>query len=428
MIDIVRVESRLLDYVSMELVFRAGAALDPPGKEGLTFLMANALLRGTAHHTHEQLAKELDLLGTGIGISVGNESVTLSADCAGRYRQRLAELVAEALVRPRFPADELAKFNRQTVAELTEMKDSDSALASLHFAGLLLSGHVYGHPRRGYLTTVPHLSRKDVTRHYEKFMVRANLFLGVAGAVGPEDEADLVRTAAALPQGEERPDTTLPVPHDGGLRILLVTRPDRTQAQVVMGQLGLPAASPDFLPAAVAITGFGGTFTSPLVREIREKRGWSYGVGASLSPGRYAGIVKLGFTPKNEDVPDAISLALDMLHELQARGIGAKDLRFAQQYLVNQFPFALDTPMKRMHRQLIVKLLNRPADHLDTYLRDVQAITPKGANQCLKRLLRPGSLSIVVVGSESLEEPLRRLPGVSSLRTIPFSWDGPLSG
>ncbi len=424
---VIQVENHSLEYVAINMTLLVGSALDPPGKEGLAFFTSQMLTRGTKKYTKQALAEEIDFLGSNISVSSGNETVQVVADCASRNLPRLLELVTEVVVHPTFPEAEVEKLKRQTLADIAELKDSDGAAAALFFGQLVFEGHPYAHPTRGFARAVETFTRDDVVRFYREHYVRSNAVIGVAGDVTGKQVDELVVAAlAGLPAGSKRAPTPPVLSRDRGLDILLVTKPERTQSHVLIGHPSVRGDYPDLFPLSTAITGFGGTFTSILVREIREKRGWSYGVGASVLPGRYSGVFQVRFAPATGDTVPAVELTLKMLGTLAQDGLDEENLDFARQYLINQYPFLLDSSVKKMELELNAHLTGKPADYLDSYVETVEAVTGESAGRALKESLTPGNSSIVIVGDEGLEQELKALPGVARVRTVPHSWDGPL--
>lgn len=423
----VHVENHTLEYVALVLTFPVGAAHDPKGKEGMANLAANMLLRGTGRHSRAALAEELDFIGTSFGVNVGRETTQIFADCSTRNLPQLINLLEEVLAESTFPADEFEKLQRQTIAELSEMRDSDGDAARLFFSELLFEGHPYAHPTRGYEATVGAVTRDEAEEFYRRHFTSTDVLVGIAGDVSAEAVPGIrSQLLSRLPNGRNTP-LTPPVPSFGpGLRVLLVTRPESTQAQVSIGQTALRGDSPDLFPATVSVTGFGGTFTSVLVREIREVRGWSYGVGAGLVPGRHTGLFKVGYAPSTQDVVPAIQLTGELLRDLTTNGLADEHIQFAKSYLSSQYPFLLDTPHKRLAMAMDVVLANKPADYVERYVEYVGGVTVEEAREVVGRLLRPDDLAIVVVGDPALAEGLSRMAGVVSFRQISATWDGPL--
>jgi len=416
-----------LEYVSLRMAIPAGSAHDPRGREGLANVASQMLLRGTSAMGRSTLVESIDHLGAGISTGAGNEYAEVVLECSSRNLQPALELLGDILNRSSFPEDELAKVVNQASAEISEIRDADASLAAVLFGQLLFRGHPYGHPIRGYQSVLPGITRSEVVAFCRERYGREDLLVGAAGDVTPERlDALLSPVLAGLPAGPPREAPGPVAPSEPGIKVLLVTKPDRSQAQVVIGQRAVCGADPRVFPLLVAVTGFGGTFTSPLVREIREKRGWSYGASSAVVPGRFEGIMTTRFSPTTRDTPDAVMLALDMLSDLAHNGPSPEDLEFASGNLVNQFPFFFDTAPRKMETLFNARLAGRADDYLDTYVEKVRSVTPEEARSALSSVIDPSLQHVVVLGDESLEGPLGRIPGVSRLVKVPHTWDGPL--
>lgn len=423
----IHVVQRTLPYISLQVSLAAGSAKDPPGKEGLARLTGAMLTRGGRRFSQELFSEELDFLGTSLGVSTGNETVQIGADCATRNLDHLMELAGDALLSPAFLEEELRKTIRRTVAEMSEARDSDSGLTSRFMRQLLFRGHPYAHPTRGFEASVSSLTTADLREFYEQHYTAARLCVGTAGDLSSAQAGrQVLPTLKALPKGGRVAATVPPPPFADGHRVLLIAKPKRTQANVAVGQLAFPGSDPRLMPFGVAATGFGGTFTSVLVREIREKRGWSYGVGAGLVPGSVTGVFQARWAPQTADTVASVALTLELLDDFARNGPPEEDLRFAKEYLINQYPFLVETPVRRMEVEMNAHLVGKPEDYLERYVERVRATSLEDAFEAVSSVLRPNSQVIVVVGEASLEKPLSKLPGVSWFRKLPHTWDGPL--
>ncbi len=418
------VPNRSMGFVATSWSFPAGSSLDPVGLEGLSHLSAEMGLRGTAKRSREELARELEFLGCSPSADVGVESAHFGFECPTRYLERLAGIIREVFLEPDFRPEELERLKNQLYGEMADLKDSDSAAASLFFGQSLYSGDPYGHPIRGYRSSVEKIGVEQIRRFREEHYATHRLLLGVAGTCdASEIDQHFSGLLKQLPEGQAQ---ALPELGDSGIQgldVLLVTRESRSQAQVIIGQRAIPGPSPLLTALRLAVLGFGGTFTSPLVREIREKRGWSYGVSATLMAGRRSGSFKMRFAPKNSDVVPAIKLSLKMLTELVAEGAGDKNMEFTKRFLIQQFPFMVDTPLARLEQLLHMAATGKPDNHLETFCDRVRAVTSDEARAALAAVLKPERQTLVVLGDPSLAKPLSKLPGVARFRTIPVDWD-----
>lgn len=423
------VKEKSLDLVFLCLTFQSGSVEDPPGKEGLTYLTGEMLLRGTLRRTRKALQDRMDLLGANINLDVSRESVQVTADCTREHLGPVVRTVLELLTQPRFLQEELDKLVRQTVLELAEMQDGDSAAAGVLFSQALRTGHPYGRPSRGYPQSLAAITLEDVTARHKVMVNRNRLLLGLAAPISSAAARGWAqRVELALPEGDLPTETPEPLYPFSGLNVVLGTRPGRNQAQVILGQSGVPGNHPHMIPIHVAATGFGGTFTSTLVREIREKRGWSYSAGTSHTASRFAGSMRSRFAPKTEDVVPAIRLTLHLLKDLKEQGLAPGELDFARQFLIQQFPFHMDTTSKNVVQQLAAVHTRRPDRYMETYRDKVAAVTHEQVMTTMGPLLQPGAQTLVVVGHPSLESRLQELPGIQYFRVVNANSLEPLPG
>jgi zinc protease len=412
--------------VSIVVSFRNGGTSDPAGKDGLTRVMTRLVRRGSEGMTSTEIDEAVDTLGAELSLEVGPSTTSVHAQVIRRNLQPFCDLLARILGTPTFDPEELGRLLRESTAELLEARDSDRALAGLAFRRGLFKSHPYARGAAGRPSTVSTLTRDDVIAAYHRTFVRSDAVLGFAGAITP-DEARLLgaKLAAAVPDGARtRAELPEPAPPTGR-RLWFVDKPERTQTQILLGGLGTWPQDDDHQALATGTAVLGGTFTSRMMREIRSKRGWSYGTSARLSIERRRHAFTMSAAPGKSDCAPCIALELTMLEDFVKDGIEQDELTFIQNYLVRSHAFEIDTAPKRLGQSLEVELLGLPADYYTGYLDHVRAVTRETANAAIARRLSAKDLVIVVVGtaSESLEAVKAAIPDLAGVEVVPFDAD-----
>jgi zinc protease len=418
--------STVVPLVSIVVSFRSGALADPEGKDGLTRITTRMFRRGCKGMTSAELESAIDRLGGELGFDVGPSTMTLHAQVIRRNLQPFCELIVRILGTPTFDPEELARLKRETVAELLDARDNDRALAGLAFRRALFAGHPYARTAAGRPASVETITRDDVLKTYARRFVQSDIVVGFAGAI-TEDEArtlgaTLVRSVPEGPKVETVvPEPTLPA----GRRLFFVDKPERTQTQILIGTLGTHPRDPDHYPLVAATAVFGGTFTSRMMKEIRSKRGWSYGTSARLSIERKRHAFTMGAFPAAADCPPCIQLELELLESFIKDGITPRELAFIKNYLVRSHCFEIDTAPKRLGQTLEVDLLDLPADYHTGYLDHVRNVTLESANAAVRERLSAENLVVIVVGtaSEILEPVQKAIPNLVDHTVIPFDRD-----
>ena len=401
---------------------------DPPGQEGLSYLTAQMLTRGAGDRDHAAFHEELDLLGAQLHVGASRSGTTVSGDVLSRNLEAFEGLINDVLIRPRFEPEEFEKLKRSTLAELTQVKDHDDALGMRFFVRELFQGHPYGRPPMGTEASIASLELHQIIAWYEAHFRGPALVRAASGDMTAERALDsFQKTLGALPTapGDRSPPVPLP-PAVGGHHVTLVNKPARSQTQVFMGQPTLAASHEDYLPLLVANTLFGGTFTARLSHEIREKRGWSYGVSSSVAADRHVGTFTMRFYPGEEQTVPAIRLADSMLLSLIAAGAEEREVEAAKRFLIQSHPLGLETPEQELHQRLGLRLLGRDDAWLDRFTDEIAAIDVGQVNRALRAHLRPDQLlTTVVCTAPNLEDALALWDRPTHTQVLAYDQDPP---
>lgn len=418
--------SPALPLVSIVVAWKHGGTSDPPGKDGLARFTARMLRRGAKDLTAEQIESAIDSLGGELSLECGPSTTTLHGQVIRRNLDAFVELLARLVGSPTFAEDEIARLRRESAAELVDMRDSDRALANVALRRALFAGHPYERGATGRTSTIETFTRDDVVSTYEGRFVRGSLVVGFAGAI-TEDEARAAGTTLARATREgSPPNIALPEPaRPEGRHLVFVDKPERTQTQILIGTLGTWPHDPDHFPLLTATAVLGGTFTSRMMREIRSKRGWSYGTSARLSIERRRHAFTMSAAPGKNDCAPCIELELGMLADFVEKGITPRELSFIQKFLVRSHAFEVDTAPKRLGQALEVELLELPADYHEKHVDHVKEVTVDAANAAVRERLSPKDLVVVVVGTadEILDKVKGAIPELARHEVVPFDRD-----
>lgn len=420
------VESHELPLVDLSLSFRSGAAVEPKDKLGQTRLFGRMLRRGAAGRTSDEIEALIDRLGGELSVDVGASYINIHAQVIRRNLEPFVALLADLIGKPTFPEDELARLRREAVAEIIDARDSDKSLASKFFRRAVFGDHPYGRSISGTPKTIPGITRDDVVASHKLHLRRGNVVLGAAGDLTEADLRKIVLPLIdALPEGGPVADPTPPPTLAKGRRLLFVDKPARTQTQILIGALGTHPLDVDHTPLHVANTVFGGTFTARLMKEVRSKRGWSYGAYSRLPIDRQRDSFSIWTFPAATDAAACLALEIEMFEELVHKGITAPELAFAQSYLSESYAFDIDTAYKRVRQVVDEDLYGLPADYHSGYVGHVKAVTLEQANAALKLRLDPANFAVVVVGTASeLQGPIAKaIPNLVSTEIVPYDAD-----
>jgi zinc protease len=385
--------------VWFEVAIRGGAALDPPGIEGLHRHAALLARRGAGGRDRAQLDDVLDGLGAALDISVSRDAVSLSGLALARHLDAVLDLAADVLADPGFSADEHARLLRETPQVLDEIRDDDSALATRWFDLLCCPGYAYGRTSLGTEASLARIERSAAIAIWRREVAADNLVIGLAGYVDEASARRIVRRLTErLPASVSRdPAIVVPPAPPPGRRVILVDKPDRTQAQLRIGHLAARYGGPDTAELAVAEAVFGGMFSSRLMQEIRVKRGWSYGAGCALRRSRLPHWFEIWMAAAIDVAGPAVALTLDLFADYAAHGPTDDEVDFARSYLIGAMPFHIATARQRMQLAVRDAVFGLPAGFTARLPEALSALAAADVRAACRRQLRPDAAVTVAV-------------------------------
>ena len=406
--------------VWFDVSIRGGASADPRGVEGLHRHAAMLARRGAGSRDRAALDDVLDGLGAALDIGVSRDSLTLSGLCLSRHLDDVIGIAADILAAPRFDEDEHARLRRETPQVLDEVRDDDSALATRWFDWVCSPGHAYGRTSLGTEASIEQIERAAAIDVWRREVVADNLVIGLAGDVDEATAYKLVaRLVERLPTAPRPPAIGSPgssLAH--GRRVILVDKPDRTQAQIRIGHLGMRYGEPDTAALAIAEAVFGGMFSSRLMQEIRVKRGWSYGAGCGLRRSRLPHWFEIWMAAGIDVAAPAVALALELYADFAANGPTDDEVEFARAYLVGSMPFHVATARQRMQLAVRDAVFDLPPGFTAQLPESFAALSPGDIRDACRRQLRPGDTVTVAVTTAALAKDSLAASGAGALTVV----------
>ena len=404
-------EKHDLPLVSFSLTFIGGSdQFETADRRGVGSLTAAMMSEGTKTRSGDDLSNALQLLGTNISVGVGSESGSISfVSTTARFAATL-DILADMLVNSTFPPEALERLRAQRLVGLQQAKAQPGSIAARVFPRVL-----YGdaHPLGQSPTeqTVKAITRADVVDFHQRYFKPGRALVTVVGdvtaaAVRPVIEKGLANWAP----GGERPQFSFPpLPAAKATTIYLVDKPGSAQSIFALGMPGPPRSTPDYYALQVMNTILGGMFQARLNANIREEKGYSYGVSSGFGFGKGPHPFRTG----GDIVGDKTDAALvEFMKELRgivgARPVTDEELKTAKESLVQRLPgtFASVGAINGALTGLWVQSL--PDNYYQQYTKSVMAITSDDVLRVAKKYLDLEHLAIVIVGDrKSIEEPLR---------------------
>jgi zinc protease len=396
-----------IPLVAVRLVLASGAAADPAGKEGLADFAMRLLRRGTAHRDAHALDEAIEFVGASLGLFAGEDQLAVALTTPAEHLPGMLEVLAEIVRVPSFPVEEVRTERERSLGQFANDVDDPSLLADRALLRTAWAGHPYGHDVTGTRASVGTFDRDDAVRfHAEHFGPRpAHLF--VVGAVDPERVAAQVEAAFGGWVGGPVQGMAVPPPTgvSGAGRVVVVDRPEQTQSQVRLAGPAYRRGAPEQFAAQVVNVTLGAGFTSRLVREVRVRRGLSYGVGSTFDTLRAGGLFSVSSFTKVETTGELLRVMRHEVDRMRERGPTAAEVEKAQRYLAGLFPLRTETNESLAAVLADMALYGLGDDWLDRYRDRVRAVTRAEARAAAARHCFAEPPLTVVVGPAARLRP-----------------------
>lgn len=383
--------------VVVDFAFAGGAVQDPPGKGGTAELVSSMLDDGVGDYDFNTFHDRLERKAIEMNFSVDRETLRGSMRTLKENSDEAFEDLRLSLNAPRFDASDIELNRAQVLAALRRATSSPGDIANRRWWETAFAGHPYGRPVNGSLESVPTVTVDDLRAYAHRVLARSNLKVAIVGDIDPDAaRAMLDHVFGGLPAKADLVPVETVSPQGLGRRI--VVNLDVPQSVVEFGGAGIARKDPDFMAAYIVnhILG-GGTFSSRLYQEVREKRGLAYSVSDSLMWLDHSAMF-LGTTATRDDrTGETLDLIQSEIHRLAENGPTADELAKAKSYLNSAFVLNLDTSSKVAGLLIQLQLDDLGVDYISRRTAMIDAVSLDDARRVAKRLL-DGGLLVTVVG------------------------------
>jgi zinc protease len=402
--------------VSANLVIRRGAADEPSELGGATILAARALTEGTERYPGVELIEAAERLGATLHADASWDAFVASVDVAASRLGAALELLDELIERPTFPESEVARLRDERLNDLLQVKaDARRRVERAFAATIYAADSPYARPAAGDENTVPGLDAAAVRRVHGTLLDPARSALIVGGDLAGLDVPALARatfaglagrghgtgagavagTSAGRPSADSVPSarTTVDRPI-----VRFYHHPGAVQTELRIGHVGVPRHVPDFHAIQLVAAILGGLFNSRLQMNLREEKGYTYGIGAGFEMRRSAGPFAVRTAVQTAVTIPSISESLAELNRMRDTDVAESELKAARDYLVGVFPLRFETPEAVVAAIGGLYSMDLPDDELARYRERIEAVTVADIRRAAQKRIHPDRIAIVAVG------------------------------
>jgi zinc protease len=405
------VERHALPMIEFSMNFVGGSnQLEPADKTGLGSFTASMMTEGTSAHSGDDISNAQQMLGTNVRFGIGGEGGSVSfLTLKDKFEPTLA-IMADELLHPAFPEAALDRLKQRQAVNLRQNLDRTAGIAQVVYPKLLYTlEHPYG--RTMSEETINRITRDDIVAFHKAFYQPSRAFITVVGDITPAEAKAKIEKALAGWTGTAAPVSfAYPTPAAGKpTTVYIVDKPGAAQSTFAIGLVGPPRNTPDYFALRVMNNLFGEQFQSRLNANIREAKGWSYGVRSNFSYGRGPGQINAGGDIQTNKTDSAL---VEFIREIKGirgeRPVTDEELGTAKAALIASLPEQLSSIGGIVSMVNTVYNNGLPEDYWSRYQTGIKAVTAADVQRVARQYLDADHLTILIVGDRAkIEAPVR---------------------
>jgi zinc protease len=406
-------ERRGLPLLAAHVLIRNGAEVDPEGFAGMASMTGALLTKGTETMSAPEIASAIESLGGSIDSGAGWDASAASVAVMSNKAEPALKILADVVLHPGFKQDEIDRLRSQRLDNLRVALQQPGSLARFVTDRVVFGVGAYGHAASGTLETLQSISRDQIAKFYRSHYAPQNAAFILAGDVTLERGRDFAEKffGAWKNEGLVPNETKRFEQIDWKPEVVVIDMPEAGQAAVTVAKPAIKRSSPEYYAALVANAALGNGFISRLNREIRIKRGLSYGARSSIEARRAPGPFSASAQTKNQSAPEVAGLMESELRRVATDPVQGEELKSRQAVLTGRYARNLETNQGFVAQISDLAAYDLPLDTLDKFIPSIDAVTTEQITAFAQKYFStPVSLVIVGKAAEFREALKKNFP------------------
>ncbi|MBQ9396486.1 MAG: insulinase family protein [Proteobacteria bacterium] len=395
-------QNPMVPLMSMRVVFTDGATSDPADKSGLSSMTAELLKEGAAGKSAQQLSDEVEFLGATLTPSITQDSASIYLQSMTQFFEKGVDILSDIWLKPDFTPESFQRIQKIAINGLKQREDAPAAIAKLASnQSYFGDNHPYSRSTDGYISTIQAITLDDVKSRYKTlFSPAAAAFIAVGSMPAEDVRALLNDRFGKLELGEKPVPVAVPDVPAPALRLTIVDKPDAPQTVIRIYQPAVKATDMKTLTWQFVNIPFGGSFTSRLMQNIREDKGFSYGANSAVSAMKQAGVMLSTSAVATEVTGAALHEFLYELGRLPKGDFTQEEFERARETWKSELVQSFETQSGVLNTISGLYLNNKPVDAINGFARELQNYTLDQFNGIAREFPTVEQADIVLVGDK----------------------------
>lgn len=382
--------------VAIGIWLTRGSRHEPPENMGIAHFVEHMLFKGTPTRSAEEIAQQVDSIGGQIDAFTSKEYAGYYLKVLDEHLPLAVEILADLISNPLFDEEDIEKEKKVILEEIKMVEDTPDDLVHEIFAEGFWFDHPLGRPILGTPASVQALDRATLKRYFANTYVAGNFVVVAVGNLEHDNVQGLLERALAnIPHHGPAAEQTAPVVAS----TIQIRKKELEQSHVVFGTPALPQHHPERYAGYALNTTLGGSMSSRLFQNVREKRGLAYAVFSGLSAYQDSGALSIYAGCSNSAVAELIDVVVAEIRQMKAGGLDPVELRRAKDHLKGSLMLGLESTSSRMSHLARQEMYRDRTDGLDEMLASIERVTAEDVLRLADRFFVNGSLAVTVLGN-----------------------------
>ena len=385
--------------VALGLWVRTGSRDEAPAQAGVSHFLEHLLFKGTERHSAIEISELFDGMGAATNAATGKESTHLHARFLDEHTERAFDLLAEMLLAPALPPEEIDSEREVVLEEIAMYEDEPSDRVHDVLAEAIYGDHPLGRRVLGRSEVIGGIPVPDIAGYHHTRYTAPNIVVSAAGHLEHARLVELAERYVSAPAANgagAAPNGGLP---SDAAKLLFYPK-DTEQYHICFGGPGISRGDERRFALAVLDTIFGGSVSSRLFREVREKRGLAYSVGSYTHEFVDRGFVASYVGTRADNVAEACEIIGRELASLSIEGVSDDELRRAKEHVKGRLVLGLESTGSRMSRIARAVLFGIPLLSIDEMLERIEGVSAEEVAELSAELYDPAKFAAACVGPE----------------------------
>ena len=406
-LKILFVEKNNLPVIQMSLIVNAGSRFDPASKSGLAYLTSMLIDEGAGDFSALELDNEIESLGSIFGVSTDSDLTYLNMLTIKEKFERSLELLATIYSSPLFTDNDFDREKKKLLTSIIRNYDEPSYIASTNFRNLVYGTSPYAHPIIGEIKAVETITNSEVTQFYKNNFSPSNSNLIVVGNITQHELEEKLNNYFYATSSEANNDIDISLPSNNHTQFYMIHKDEAAQSEIRIGHIANKRTDPDYFTKLIMNSILGGQFSSRLNLNLREDKGFTYGVSSGFHYNRSFGHFQISTSVQSENTGETLREIEKEIYEIK-KNISHEEIDFSKSYLIKRFPAMFETYSQVANNLTSLVHYSLEENYFNNYIQNIENCTKQEIEDAAKKKIASDKLIYLIVGDREIIMPQLR--------------------